>query len=122
MKSFRSVLRKQYHLPAFPILPLEEFLIRRIAGFPLRGEGADTRLALARNRLPILIVHGEADGFVPYEMGRQNYEAAKKYCDAEFSSVPEADHGMSFIVQRKEYIDAVNRLFAKCGIGAHIEV
>ena len=118
---FVSVLKKRYHLPPFPLLPVEELFASRIAGIPLRGEGADTRFALRNNRLPILFAHGEADGFVPYAMGRENYDTARRFCNAEFLSVPEADHGLSFLYARREYLDAVNRLFARCGVNVTLE-
>ncbi len=68
--------------------------------------------ALKKNTIPVVFVHGEADGFVPCEMSKINYDAcaAKKA----IVTVPGADHGMAFLVDeekvRRAYSDFAERL------------
>ena len=66
-----------------------------MAGFSM--DEASTVDALRHCTLPLLLVHGEADDFVPCSMTRAVYEAAG--CEKTLLTVPGAGHGMSFLVE-----------------------
>ena len=51
-------------------------------------------------KVPLTLVHGEDDGFVPPEMSRAVYEAAP---GAELHTFPGAHHGTSYIVDTARY-------------------
>lgn len=104
------VARRDFHLPAFPLLYLLELLARLIAGFSLKG--ADTRQALKSTRLPVLFLHGEADDFVPLSMTEENYRACagKK---AQYL-VPEAGHAQSFARDTQGCEKAIRRFLEDC--------
>ena len=76
----REITRKC--LPEYlPGMPLElTYAVGRL-GAILFGhfdpEDADCEAAAAQSKVPILFVHGDADGFVPYDMGKRNYEACR---------------------------------------------
>ena len=57
--------------------------------------------AVKNTKVPILLVHGEKDDFVPCEMGRRIYEASPEMIT--FEVFPEAAHGISFIVDTERY-------------------
>ena len=59
--------------------------------------------AVAKSKVPILLIHGEEDSFVPCEMSRKNYEACASV--KELLIVPGADHGMSYMTDTKRYVD-----------------
>lgn len=107
---FASVLRGMMHLPR-GLLFGADLCCRAIAGFSI--DGADAREALRHTSLPVLLIHGEADDFVPCEMSRENYAAAAG--EKELITVPGAAHGMSFLVER----DRVEREW-KAFIDRHI--
>lgn len=88
------VMKRDYHLPKIPILPVMSLISKLIAGYGFRD--ASTEAALQKNKVPVLFVHGTADGFVPCEMTKRNYE----YCIAEkkLLLIDGADHGTSYIV------------------------
>ena len=67
--------------------------------------------AVARATKPILFIHGEDDDFVPCEMTLRMYEAAR--CDKALFTVPEAGHGLSYIVDRDGYRDALSAFLSK---------
>ena len=94
-----SVFRRVTHLPAAPSLWVTELAARLVAGFSLREK--DTRQVLKNSRLPVLLVHGADDGFVPCEMTKQAYAA----CSAKkrLLLVEGADHGVSFLKDRDRY-------------------
>jgi fermentation-respiration switch protein FrsA (DUF1100 family) len=61
--------------------------------------------AVKESRLPILIIHGEADYYVPTEMGKKVYEACTS--KKRLLLVPDAGHGISFIVDGELYVSTV---------------
>ncbi len=67
--------------------------------------GADAVEAVRKARIPILILHGEADGLVPCEMSGTIADAnpvmVKRY------TFPGADHGLSYVIDRQRYTQLV---------------
>ena len=94
-----SVLKNGMKLPAFPIMPLSEILVKCIAGFGLKEYS--TLDAMKTNRIPILFVDGDKDDFVPTWMTQKNYEA----CVAEkrIFWVKGAKHAESFYIDKEGY-------------------
>ncbi len=94
-----EVYRRIVHLPAGPVMWAADLFARLFAGFSLYEK--DTRKALAHNRLPILMVHGREDGFVPCMMTEQGYDACVG--EKKLFIVEGADHGLSFVKAPEEY-------------------
>lgn len=88
----RHVAKRDFHLPAFPLLHLLDLACRGIAGFSLKE--ADTRKALGKSRLPVLFLHGAADDFVPVAMSEENYRACRG--EKSLYLVPGAGHAQSY--------------------------
>ncbi len=88
------VAKKDYNLPAFPLLNLVDLIARARGKYSLKG--ADSRKALARTKLPVLFIHGEQDDFVPLSMTRENFQACAG--EKELYLVPGAGHAQSFSV------------------------
>lgn len=63
-------------------------------------------------KIPILILHGTNDGFVPHKMSEEIYNACtgKKY----FHSFDGADHGMSFMSNPSKYENATIEFIDEC--------
>lgn len=57
--------------------------------------------ALQNTKLPVMLVHGADDHFVPVEMTIENYRACKS--EKELLIVPGADHGMSYFLAKDQY-------------------
>ena len=60
----------------------------------------DARAEIAKAKIPVLIIHGEADGFVPAEM------SDLVSCNPEYitrHTFPGADHGISYLVDPVRY-------------------
>lgn len=62
--------------------------------------------AVQNTRLPILLLHGEADRFVPCDMSRQIYAACSG--DRQLALFPEAAHGMSLLQDPARYESTVS--------------
>jgi len=112
----KKTLKRWFKLPPFPIYYTAAAFTRIFAGYSLSGASSvDGVRALSRKGTPILIAHGRADGFVPYSMAEELYEACRGD-NVELFTVDEADHGLAFLVDRDGYIEAMHRLFKKAGI------
>lgn len=105
----KSVYRNMIHLPAEPTLLAAELFARLFGGFGLSQE--DTRKSLKNSKLPVLMVHGAADDFVPCEMSKQGYEACTG--PKELLLVEGAGHGVSFLADRARYTEMVNQFLDK---------
>ncbi len=89
---FCHVLKKNYHLPAHPIMDINDRMCRKTAGYGFRDYS--TLTAMQNTRLPILFIHGMEDKFVPTWMTNKNYEACVSPKELWFC--PNAGHGASY--------------------------
>lgn len=72
---FSSVLKNMYHLPAFPLMQLSSQMVYKKAGYKL--DECDARVEVAKAKIPVLFIHGDADTFVPCSMVYELYEACQ---------------------------------------------
>lgn len=95
-----KVFSETIHLPAWISLWATELCARIFAGFSLSQK--DTRKTLSASRLPVLLVHGKADDFVPCSMTEEGYAACTS--PKKLLLVDGAGHGVSFVVAKEEYM------------------
>ena len=99
----KSVFHATVRLPAVPSLWVVNALSRAFAGFRLTEK--DTRVTLANAKLPVLLIHGLADDFVPSSMTKEAFDICKG--EKEVFLVEDASHGVSFLKAKDEYIKRV---------------
>ena len=92
-----------HHLPSGLIFPFVALGGRLFGGFDIRRTTAAREIQKAK--VPILILHGEDDRFVPCRMSQEIFDA----CPAPKRRVtfPGAGHGLSYIVDPEKYAGAV---------------
>ncbi len=88
--------------------PVVKLSARLFGHFSMRDAGAVE--AVKRARVPILIIHGEGDGFVPFSMAEELAHAAGENC--RFVRIPKAEHGLSFFYDYAAYMNAVRAFHA----------
>ena len=90
---------RDMHLPAKLMYPFVRLGARIFAGFDLEESSALS--AVAKAGIPILLIHGEDDRFVPCDMSRDIH----KSCGSRivFETVPGAGHGLSYMVAPQRY-------------------
>lgn len=98
-----QVYGKVTHLPGTLPLLAADLFARVFAGFSLTQK--DTRKTMEKDTLPVLLVHGLDDGFVPSWMTQQSYDACRG--PKQLLLVEGAEHGMSFYMDRARYASAV---------------
>ena len=96
-------------IPAAAALPFLSGAARIFGGFGLND--ADTSEAVKKAGVPILLIHGEDDRFVPCDMGQKIAAANPEMIRLE--TFPNAGHGLSFLVDRERYERITSEHFSK---------
>jgi uncharacterized protein len=114
---FRQLLiyrfKYEYKLPVFPFLQLANFMTAMLSGMsfdlvsPLRDIGEIS--------LPVMLIHGVNDRYVPMQMSKDLYEAKKKGIRYIYLA-ENAGHADSFTVNREEYTRQVRSFLGKIGM------
>lgn len=99
-----EVYQKVIHLPSILSMWAVDVFTRAFAGFSIWQK--DTRKVLSNSRVPVLMIHGRDDTFVPCKMTEAGYAACSG--KKKLLIVDGADHGVSFIHDRDGYINAVS--------------
>lgn len=108
---YKHVLKSRMGIPPSLVMPIATKIAEHRAGIDFAD--GDVGRALIRNTKPLLIVHGEADDFVPVTMTDRNAECAKN-CDLTVIKVPGADHGMSFLTDESKIKTVLEWFLYKC--------
>ena len=90
----------------YPFIKLSALLF---GGFNPSSQSATK--SVKNTKIPILLIHGEGDSFVPSEMSDKIYEscASEKY----ICKIPEAEHGMAFLYDMSTYENTVKSFIEK---------
>ena len=99
----KKVMKEDMKIPLFPLYYTTRLMARLVAGFDF--EECHAARAVENCKIPLLFLHGKSDSFVPFSMGEEIYNAAK--CDKRAVWVEGAEHGCSFLVDRKACADAL---------------
>lgn len=102
------LMKKLFHMPAVPLVPLASFINYRRLGF--RVGRVDVEAALRRNHRPLLVIHGQNDVYVPTWMGKRNYAASAG--PKALWLVPNAIHAESYWVDPQAYRDHIATFIA----------
>ena len=91
------------------LYPLARWAGKIFGGFDVEEYSAIE--AMKSCQVPMLFIHGDADKFVPVEMGRENFAACT--ADKTILIVPGAAHGISFMVDEAAYTEYVRKFLKK---------
>lgn len=105
----KTVCARDMHMPANLMYPFIKLGARLFAGFDLEESSAVT--AVKNTPVPILIIHGTGDKFVPCDMSREIRDANPDMIT--LVTVPEAGHGLCYMTEPKMYEDAMQEFFKK---------
>ncbi len=105
----KIVAKRNFHINGAVVLPVMNLLCKLFADFSLYEFSVEE--VLKNSKIPIFILHGKKDGLVPFEMSERAFKAAS--AQKEIHLVDEADHGMSFLLDRenvsRKLTDFINR-------------
>lgn len=106
---FVHILKRDYHLPPFPIMNINSVICRKKAGYSF--DDYSTITAVGQTDRPVLFIHGEEDNFVPVRMSRENADTCAS--PNEIIIVPNAGHGASYYENMPLYEEAELRFIEK---------
>lgn len=107
---FSHILKRDYHLPKFPIMNINSVICRKKAGYGFKDHS--TLDAVKNIKCPVLFIHGAEDKFVPTSMTFQNYEACTAPKD--LLIVENAGHGASYYENTEQYEEAERKFIDRC--------
>lgn len=101
---FTHVLHSMYHLPAFPVIQISDYVNRKKAGYGM--DECNAAREVKKATVPILMIHGDADTFVPCSMCEEIYNN----CSSPKMKliVKGAAHAESYYKDREAYENALN--------------
>lgn len=100
---FYFILRHYLKLPRFPFMRIANHEAKKRAGYSLIEASAAKQLG--SNHLPLLVIHGTEDSFVPFENAQQVLNATAG--EHEFLEVQNAGHLKGMTVAPEEYWEKV---------------
>lgn len=103
------IIKKDFHLPPKPVLPMMEVWARLLGGFSFYE--CSSRDTLARAKVPILFIHGKADTFVPASMSERGFAACA--AEKELHLIEGAGHGRSYLYEPQRLRDALLSFFKR---------
>ncbi len=106
--SAEAILKKEIgrmRLPVSIFYPLMRIGARLFGSFKL--EDADVALAAREKNLPLLLIHGEDDDFVPTNMSKIIANGSRGAC--ELHIFPRARHGTSYLTDPEGYMQIVDK-------------
>lgn len=92
-------IKKMYHLPPFPIIPISNVLLKLLAHYSLKEKEAYKSIKNYKNNL--LIIHGDKDHFVPTRDAYKIFDNAT--CHKKILIVPGASHAKNYLKDTKLY-------------------
>ena len=109
-EQFKHNLKTMYKwLPPILVLPVTGLYCKVQAKFGFKDK--DSSEIIKNCRIPLLVIHGGSDDFVPTRMGREIYEAA--VCDKELLIIEGAEHAFAYRDEREKCEQAAARLIKK---------
>ena len=92
-------IKKMYHLPSFPLVPISNILLKLLAKYSLKDKEAYKSIKNYKNNL--LIIHGSKDHFVPTSDAYKIFDNAT--CKKKLLIIKDASHAKSYLKDTKLY-------------------
>ena len=105
----KKVAKQVFKIDADFFIPIFDFLCKVFGKFSIKG--ISTVDTVKNSSLPVLLIHGKDDNFVPVEMSQSVFESSNG--NAQLLVVDKADHGISFLVDTELVINTLKEFLDK---------
>ncbi|WP_125764938.1 alpha/beta hydrolase [Companilactobacillus hulinensis] len=102
-------LKEMFHLPSFPLVQTAAVYSKIFAGYNFYE--ANTKNTLKKSHVPLFLIHGSKDTFVPTSNIYENYKNAND--PKKMWIVKGAEHGKAYNMDKAKYIKNVTEYAAK---------
>jgi len=109
-------LHYDYHLPGGLFLPLAGFFCTVLSGMSF--DAVSPLRDIRTLQVPVLLIHGKEDRYVPPEMSQRLYEA-KHQGIRQLYVAPEARHADTFVKNPVEYEHQVDKFLTRIGMNSN---
>lgn len=112
-----SIIRKickDIKLPCWAVYPFVALGALLFGKFPIWESNAVR--SVKNTTIPILLIHGADDRFVPNHMSRRIYDSCRS--DKKMVFFPTAGHGLSYLTDPQRYTQIIRDFLHDCGISA----
>lgn len=99
-------IKHYYHLPSKILVNILDLYCRVFAKFSLAG--ANSSKSLENSTIPILMIHGDGDDFVPYQYSLENF-ASCKMDNKELLTIKCDVHAASYLEEMELYNEKVSK-------------
>lgn len=106
----KKVARDSFKINPTLILPLLNVFCKIFGKFSLYG--VNTKDAVKDAAIPIMIIHGKADNFVPCSMSEETFECCNK-TECKLLTVEKAQHGLSYLVDPESVNNNIKHFLSK---------
>lgn len=103
----------EYKLPVFPFLQLADFMATILSGMSFSA--VSPLMDMPEISLPVMLIHGKKDGYVPVQMSKDLYEAKLKGIRSIYLP-DDAGHADPFTINREEFTRQVRSFLEKMGM------
>lgn len=103
---------KEMHFPPAIVYPIIRLSGKLFGKFDIND--GEVKEKIKNCKIPVIIIHGEADDFVPCYMANEIYDNVKS--KKKLLIVPDAGHGLSYIVDKNGYLKTLENFWNETGI------
>ena len=103
----------EYKLPLFPFLQLADFMTTILSGMSFSA--VSPLMDMWEISLPVMLIHGKKDGYVPVQMSKDLFEAKLKGIRSIYLP-DDAGHADPFTINREEFTRQVRSFLEKIGM------
>lgn len=105
----KKVAKQGFKIDASFYIPIMDLMCKILGKFSIKN--VSTVDAIKNTDMPILLIHGTNDNFVPCEMSKTAFESANER--SKLVLVDGADHGISFLVDTKRVVQELKDFLNK---------
>mgnify|MGYP005800349473 CR=1 FL=1 len=102
---YESELSHRFGLPTFPVLDMADLMARIRAGYSFKNDGITVE-SVSESKIPMLLIHGENDDFVPVDMAYEIFDA-KSEGEKQIEIFEGAGHSESKYIDEERYYEVV---------------
>ena len=112
-KAIIKKVMKSNNLPSNVLYPFVKNAAKYLGHFDL--EGASAFEALKHTTIPVLLIHGQADHYVPCYMAKENYEVCTSPLKI-LLTVPNGPHDISLLIDWNKYENTLFDFYNRIGV------